>query len=139
MREPMSPESKVRLRWLAGIYALVIGVIVWLANDGGFAHTFHWWRSIPGADKVGHFLLMGGFAFTLNLALGLRQFTLVQRRWLWGSAIIATIVALEEISQAWVPSRTFDLVDLTFDFLGILFFGWLAKRALVATASKPVA
>ncbi len=126
----MSPTSTVRLRWFAGLYALIIGVIVWLANDGGFAYVFSWWRSIPGADKIGHFLLMGGFAFTLNLALGLRQFTFAQRRWLWGSAIVAVIVSLEELSQAWVPSRTFDLVDLTFDFLGILFFGWLAKKAV---------
>lgn len=126
----MSPESKLRLRWFAGIYALLIGVIVWLANDGGFAHTFRWWRSLPGADKLGHFLLMGGFAFTLNLALGMRQFTFTHRRWLGGSAIVAVIVVLEEISQAWVPSRTFDLLDLTFDFLGILFFGWLAKKTV---------
>lgn len=126
----MSPTSTVRLRWFAGLYALIIGVIVWLANDGGFAYVFSWWRSIPGADKIGHFLLMGGFAFTLNLALGLRQFTLAQRRWLWGSLIVAVIVSLEELSQAWVPSRTFDLVDLTFDFLGILFFGWLAKKTV---------
>jgi len=126
----MSPASTVRLRWFAGLYALIIGVIVWLANDGGFAHTFRWWRSIPGADKLGHFLLMGGFAFTLNLALGLRQFTFARRSWLWGSLIVAVIVSLEELSQAWVPSRTFDLLDLTFDFLGILFFGWLAKKTV---------
>ncbi len=126
-----------RYRWLAAVYLLLIVGIVLLANDGHYSFIFKWIRAIPGADKAGHFVLMGGLAFVVNLACGLRTFTALKRSWLLGSAIVAVIVLLEEISQAWVPSRTFDLRDLAFDFLGILFFGWLVKKCAKRQSDAP--
>ena len=130
----MPAKSLNRVRWLATIYAALIVLAVVLADDGHYQFVFAWIRGIPGGDKVGHFYLMGGLAFVVNLALGLRTFALARWNILWGSAIVGTLVLLEEISQAWFPSRTFDLVDLTFDFLGIVFFGWVARKL---TAQKP--
>jgi polysaccharide biosynthesis protein VpsQ len=125
----MPPSSLKRIRWFAAIYAALIVLAVILADDGQYQFVFAWIRGIPGGDKVGHFCLMGGLSFVVNLALGLRHFTMGRWQFLLGSAIVGTLVLVEEISQAWFPSRTFDLVDLTFDFLGICFFGWLAKRS----------
>ncbi len=133
----MSPSSLRRIRWFAAIYATLIVLAVVLADDGQYQFVFAWIRGIPGGDKVGHFCLMGGLAFVVNLALGLRHFTLGRWQFLLGSTIVGALVLVEEISQAWLPSRTFDLVDLTFDFLGIVCFGWLAKRLVQRVSSVP--
>ncbi len=96
---------------------------------------FAWIRSIPGADKSGHFLLIGGFAFVVNYSLACRQISLRGKKIFLGSAIVALLTVLEEFSQLFIRYRTFDLLDLTFDFLGIWFFGWLAKRFATERAS----
>jgi len=132
----MPPSSLKRIRWLAAIYAVLIVLAVWLADDGQYQFVFAWIRGVPGGDKVGHFCLMGGLSFVVNLALGLRQFVIARRQFLVGSAVVGTLVLVEEISQVWFPSRTFDLVDLTFDFLGIVYFGWLAKRLMKPTRAS---
>jgi len=40
--------------------------------------------------------------------------------------IVVVIMTLEEFSQAFVSSRTFDLIDLTADYVGIICFSYLA-------------
>jgi VanZ family protein len=45
-----------------------------------------------------------------------------------GTLIVAIVVVAEEISQIWVPGRTFDLFDLGADFLGIACGEILAGR-----------
>jgi hypothetical protein len=42
--------------------------------------------------------------------------------------ILALLISLEEFSQRSFPSCTFDLVDLTASYLGVIFFSWLALR-----------
>lgn len=131
----MESKRLNRFRWLAGIYASLIILTICLADNGHYQFIFAWIRGIPGGDKVGHFCLIGGLAFVINLASGLRQFTWWGRSWLWGGTAVFAVVLLEEISQAWIPTRTFDLLDLTFDVLGIVCFGWLAKRLGARTTS----
>jgi VanZ family protein len=48
-----------------------------------------------------------------------------------GSAIVATVVTVEEFSQLFFRSRSFDLADLTADLLGIWVCGWLATKYLI--------
>jgi VanZ family protein len=42
--------------------------------------------------------------------------------------ILGLIIGIEEFSQQYFPSRTFDLIDLMFSYLGVGFFSWLALR-----------
>jgi hypothetical protein len=42
--------------------------------------------------------------------------------------ILAILIGLEEFSQKYDAYRTFDLVDLTFSYLGVLFFSWVAIK-----------
>jgi len=46
-----------------------------------------------------------------------------------GTIIVAAVVVAEEISQIWIPGRTFDLYDLAADFLGIAGGQALATRS----------
>jgi VanZ family protein len=42
--------------------------------------------------------------------------------------ILSLIIGLEEFSQQFFPSRSFDLVDLAFSYIGVAFFSWAALR-----------
>ena len=41
---------------------------------------------------------------------------------------LALLIGLEEFSQQYFASRTFDWVDLLFSYLGVLFFSWVAVK-----------
>ena len=109
-------------------YMGVIALIVFLADRGDSQFIFSWIRAIPYGDKFGHFFLMGGFAFVANYSLSCRCIKIGQRYFLLGSLIVALLVTLEEFSQLFIRYRTFDLLDLTFDFLGIWILGRFAQR-----------
>ncbi len=69
---------------------------------------------------------MGLLAFFVNILIVCDKFKMFGLSFLKGSAIILVIVTLEEVSQIWVINRSFELLDLTFDYLGIFVFGQLA-------------
>ena len=116
-----------RMKILLVVYIFVLAFIIFLADRRGTRYLLNFVGNIPYGDKLGHFLLMGGFSFLLNLVLNARTFRLWKFSYLLGSLIVLIIVTLEEISQMFVSGRTFDWSDLVFDFLGIFLFGELAK------------
>lgn len=66
-------------------------------------------------------------AFLLNLALKIKKIQLIQFSVLLGNFIVFTVISLEEFSQLFIAKRTFDFVDLFFNYLGIFIFGKLAE------------
>lgn len=123
---PKSP--RFRLRWAITVaWLLLCAAIICLADRGLLKSVYTFIGVHPGSDKLGHFVLIGASAGLLNLALGLREVRWLGRGWLLGSVVITVFCTLEEISQHWLPARSFDLLDLVGDYAGILFFGWLAK------------
>lgn len=114
-------------RWAAVAWLILVMVIIFCADRRLLQPLFLYVNNHSGLDKLGHFVLIGGMALFLNLALGLRETRWLGRRWLLGSLIVGVVCVFEEISQFWFPSRSFDLLDLASDFAGILFFGWLAR------------
>ncbi len=62
-----------------------------------------------------------------NLVLKCRPLSL-QRGILLGTVIVAIVVVGEEFSQIWIPDRSFDLLDLTADFVGITAGNLVARR-----------
>jgi hypothetical protein len=122
-------------RWILpfGYFAVIVLIIV-LADRKDMAFVFGWIRERPGLDKICHFLLIGGLAFVVNYGLCGREMRIGKMSFLLGSVTVGILCLLEEVSQLFIPSRTFDLVDLTADFLGIWLIGRLAKHALKSTA-----
>ena len=120
------------MQWLAAISFFVFGILIYFADRGIMPGGIGCLASIPGWDKAGHLLLIGLLAFLVNLGFSGRTVVLLSRKILLGSLITFLVVTLEEISQLFFPLRTFSLVDLSFDYLGIViasfFSGYKAGR-----------
>lgn len=112
----------------AAIYFFVLAAILAMANIRETQPLFEPIRALPFGDKGGHFLLMGGFSFMANLALKARTVRIRHTNVLLGSLLVGAVVLCEEISQIFLPSRTFDLGDLAADAAGVWFFGEAARR-----------
>jgi VanZ family protein len=127
----------MKLKWLTGVYVLILVVIVFLADRKESRFLFKFIRDMPYGDKAGHFILMGLFSLILNLALSCKTVKIWELKLLMGGLIVALVVTLEEFSQLYMQYRSFDLVDLFFDYAGIILFGqlacWLAERRFKAT------
>jgi hypothetical protein len=132
-------SSLKSIRIVCVLFALFVGSIVYAVDTGIGKPIFDFVRSLPLGDKISHFFLMGTLAGLANLAFGRR--TAGSRRISpgLGTVIVAIVVVAEEISQIWIPGRSFDLLDLAADFLGIA-GGDFAARALwsriVSTESR---
>lgn len=114
---------------LIGFVLFLVAVVV-MADAGLGDWLFNLVHSIPAGDKVGHVILFGTLSFLANLQAGGRTIHLVKLPVLKWSAIIMLLVTLEECSQVFFRSRTFDLLDLASDALGIWLFGRLAVACL---------
>jgi VanZ family protein len=119
-----------KMKWLTGIYVLILAVIVFLAAQKDYQFLFRFVRRTPYGDKAGHFLLMGLLSLIVNLALSCKRLKVWKLRLLAGSLVVALVVTLEEFSQLYLRYRSFDLVDLMFDYAGIFCFGQLASFLL---------
>jgi hypothetical protein len=123
-------------RWLPSILAFAfVAWIIFLA-DAGYAIEFFAAIQSRGGDKLGHFVLIGGVAYFVNVSLGCRTW----RRWLLGSLVIAALATVEELTQVWIDNRHCDALDLAADLAGIWLAGVLARRTharRVAKAAEP--
>ena len=114
------------MKWLAFLFGLFIVGIIILANLGKLG-VLGFLYKIPYGDKVGHFILYGILALLIDLALFRSHPDLDRNRIVVRVALIlALLIGLEEFSQRYIPNRSFDLVDLAFSYVGVLFFSRLA-------------
>jgi VanZ family protein len=112
-------------RW-AILCGLAIVAIIVLADTRNLS-LFKIVNEIPFGDKVGHFVLFGLLSLTVNMAvLEARPAADKRSQAVTTSLLLAVPIALEELSQRWIPGRTFSLLDLTASLLGVACFAWLA-------------
>lgn len=110
------------------LFALFILLVIVLADMDGLGFL-RFINRIPFGDKIGHFVLYGILTLLVDLAL-FRSLPLLNRRLLTlrVALILALLIGLEEFSQQYFPNRSFDLVDLAFSYLGVIFFSWVATK-----------
>jgi VanZ family protein len=96
--------------------------VIYLANTGQSSIFFKFVSSIPYGDKLGHFCLFGVLALGANFAFKLKSFRLAKLEIYVGSALVLSFAIIEELSQYYIPNRTFDFADLIADILGIATF-----------------
>ena len=132
-------------------FFIFISYIIFLADTADYNFAFRLVGHIPYGDKMCHALLYGIMAFLLNYGLGFRRVRLLTHMQplyiikafssfrfkgavatapYIGSIIVLTFATLEECSQYYIPSRTFDLWDLGADFIGVVLVSCLLKILL---------
>lgn len=105
------------------LYASLLAGIVVMANLGGTNEVFGLLTGLPFGDKLGHLVLIGGLAGLADVAARRRD---------WGRVpaaplVVGVIALLEELTQIWLPTRSFDLGDLAADLVGIALFTLLSR------------
>jgi hypothetical protein len=121
-----------------GFFAfLVIVVIIADRGDGE-----KWWPflgHIPYGDKFGHIGLFGILGFLCNLAFPNRWPSRLAAFITKTTFVLIVIVSLEELSQAFFPSRTLDPIDWLSDLTGLA-IGQIAALVILRKPSdtKPI-
>ena len=120
------------IRWFLPLsFFLVVSYIIFLTDTANYNFAFHVVGQIPYGDKICHAVLYGIMALFLNYGLNFRkllQYSVITISPYLGSVIVLTFATLEECSQYYIPSRTFDLWDLGADFVGVVLFSiWRTK------------
>ncbi len=122
--------SARHLRWVLALAFLLFLLWLMVMADRGQSHLlFDLAHATPHGDKIGHLLLFATLTLLANAALGYRR--------LWPGILLGSLLVLlfalgEELSQAWFPNRTLDLLDALADLMGIasanLFGLWRRRR-----------
>ena len=118
----MSKTIKTLLPLCAVVFFGFILWVIYLANTGQNSVFFKLVASIPYGDKVGHFCLFGLLTLATNLAFKFKYFIVYSAKIFLGTLLVFSFVIIEECSQYFIPNRTFDFMDLSANFIGIIFF-----------------
>jgi len=120
-------ERRPRWAWLVFPQLAIIVAATVLASKHGLPTAI---LRRPGADKIGHFLFLGGLSF---FAVGFFG----RRRW-WRTVLaLGALSIAEEISQRYFPARTFDLRDIAANLCGVVALGYCARARTPPPASAP--
>ncbi len=114
---------------LAGYVLFFIAVLI--GADSGYLHqwvpdalTDTWW------DKAGHTSFTGLLVVLVNEALRYRFFKFGERKILVGTLIVVVLISIEEWLQQYLPTRSFEILDLAADLLGILVAECFARHKM---------
>jgi len=119
-----------RSRVVLVAFILFLMWVILMADSGGARWLFEFVRHIPAGDKVGHFVLYGILSFLVNYVCSCAEFRFGNLRLKKGSVLIMIPVIVEEFTQLFFKTRSFDVLDLVAGALGIWFFGLVAARFL---------
>jgi polysaccharide biosynthesis protein VpsQ len=117
------------VRILTGGFILFMLVIVTIANRG---EGDRWWafiHNIPYGDKIGHVGLMGTLCLLCNLAFTPRRIRFLPAFITRVTFILFTLISLEELSQAFIATRSCDWFDWLADIAGLA-LGQMAANAI---------
>ena len=133
--------------WRSWAGLLLVACLVLLAivldDTGHLKGPVHVVTSIPFGDKIGHFLAFGTLAFFVvrvapapidEGATDEHARRLVPRSLI----VLFVLVALEELSQAWIPWRHCDPFDLLADALGMALFSWISLKSRRSNRGSPL-
>ena len=109
---------------LASIIAISFFVftlwVIYLANTGSDSVLFSLIRSLPHGDKLGHLGVYGTLTILSIIALKFKTLTLGKSKIYHGTCLIFMFGLCEEFSQLFFATRTFDFLDMSANFIGIV-------------------
>lgn len=117
------------MKIISVLFSIFILAIIVLADNGSLPRWLHVLYDFPNGDKLGHFILYGLLNFFITRAF-LSSRLSKSRSWATLSVglILSLLIALEEWSQQFFSTRTFDLMDLLASLAGVLLGGWAAYK-----------
>ena len=111
------------LRGLTTLLVILLIVLITIANTGNGQFLLTILNTIPHGDKWLHLFLMGTLTAALNLSLNFRKTDFRKKSILTGTLIMACLITVEEFSQAFIPYRNFEILDLICNYAGIFGLG----------------
>jgi hypothetical protein len=126
-------NSKFRFVPIVVFFIFIIWIIINadLGIDNPFIQFVH---QIPWGDKIGHICIFACLTLLLNHALSYASFKLFKIELLTGSMLILSFALIEEFTQLFFPTRTFDFVDIFSDLVGISLASLFAYLRVIAPA-----
>lgn len=125
-------------------FSLFLLRIIYLADTGQQNILFALAKSLPYGDKIGHVAIFGFFTAIVNFALKFQSANIGRARIYSGTLFIAMFALLEEMSQYFMSTRSFDLLDLIADSTGVIvatlicrFAERRAKQRWIQNSSPP--
>ncbi len=118
---------------LPSLFFLFISYIIFLADTADLNLGLEIVKVIPYGDKVMHALLYGIMAMLLNYGLRYRTVWGVQL----GALLVLQFATIEEFSQLFIDTRTFDTGDLLADLVGVILFSLARWKDSESEASAP--
>ncbi len=109
-------------------FFIFISYIIFLADTADYNFAFRLVGYIPYGDKIAHTGLYGIMALLLNFGLNFKQVKHFGVSLQLGALLVFIFAGLEELTQYYIPSRTFDLGDLFADFIGVVLVSIWRKR-----------
>jgi polysaccharide biosynthesis protein VpsQ len=106
------------------LFLLFLFYVIMAADKGTLPQFIRTMYHFPHGDWIGHFVLYGILAWLAARAFP-RQVHLGGRKFPFSALFVILMAAIEELSQFWFPTRTPDLLDLTFGILGTIVGTWL--------------
>ena len=106
----------------------MLTVIFIVARDSKATWFFATVGKIPYFDKVGHFFIMGLISLCAVAGLARRLPFSPWRASFIVMGCVFLLSTIDEISQAFIPSRTFSLADLFASILGIICLGVIGHQ-----------
>jgi VanZ family protein len=107
---------------------LLFAFICWItlqANNGNNNIFFDLVILIPYGDKLGHFMLYGTLSLLAVIAVTDKYLLVNKFRIPIGAIIVLLIAIAEELTQLFLSQRTFDLLDISANIVGVFIFPWL--------------
>ncbi len=112
--------------------ALLMALIAWVIAQANQGERHPWldaFLRLPAADKVGHFMIYGLLAASLDATLRWRTLGLPASWKLpWAAVLVLTFSLMEEASQLFTATRSPDLLDVLANLLGVSTFSMLGRK-----------
>lgn len=115
--------NKLRIILPLSFFILII-YIIFLADTANYNFAFRLIGDIPYGDKFMHFLLYGIMAFLLNHGFNYKSYKTFSCDYQVGATIVFLFASIEEFSQFFIASRTFDSDDILADLFGVILFSF---------------
>ena len=107
-------------------YLVIIIMVILMKNMNRGNSLFALFNDMAHVDKVAHFLLFGLLTYSLSFAIKHRRLKLMTINIPLAPIIMLAATFMEECSQIVLESRTFSLLDMFANVLGVTCFGFMA-------------